>query len=59
MPGSNQRPRRAKVINTPGFEGREGYTKMTFKSVVEPKFTFIKVPEFDLRHLHDISELGD
>ena len=36
-------------MNTPGFDSREGWNKMIFKSRDDPKFTFIKVPEFDLR----------
>ena len=39
-----------KVENTLGFESRDGYLKMTFKSVMDPKFTFIEVPEFDMGH---------
>lgn len=39
------------------FIAREGYLPFKFKSVLEPRFQFIKVSEFDMPHKYYVDTL--
>ena len=41
------------------FEDRRWFIKYDFKSVLDPKFTFIKVPEFDMPHRYYVNQLHE
>lgn len=41
------------------FSDRRGYLKMQFKSRADPKFTFIRVPEFDQSHQFYIDKYNE